>query len=152
MRYTLGTVVIFLSIVLVSIASASEIYKWTDDQGNIHYTDKPDHQPSERLFIASRPTDNASVQAQIQTRRDRQAAAAAAAAAAPKGPTLDEIQARARERAENCSKYEERLTRFSQSRHLYREDKNGERVYLGETETQAAREKVRQQVEENCHS
>lgn len=150
MRYTLGTVVLLLSIALVSIASASEIYKWTDDQGNIHYTDKPDHQPSERLFIASRPTDNASVQAQIQARRDHQAAAAAAAA--PKGPTPDEIQARARERAENCSKYEERLTRFSHSRRLYREDKNGERVYLGETETQVVREKVRQQVEENCHS
>lgn len=150
MRYTLGTVALLLWAALVTSASSSEIYKWMDDQGNVHYTDRPDHKSSERIFIASRPTDNSRIQAQTQARRDRRAAADVAAVAA--GPTPDELRATARERAERCNTYEDRLIRFTQSRHLYREDARGERVYLDDVEKQAARERVRRQIDENCHS
>ena len=47
--------------------------------------------------------------------------------------------------------YKQRLTRFVQSRRLYKEDENGERVYLDDEETQAAREKTQQQVQEFCN-
>lgn len=153
MRYTLGTVALLLSAALVTSASSSEIYKWTDDQGSVHYTDIPDHKSSERIFIASRPTDNSRIQAQTRARRDHRATAdVAAAAAAAAGPTPVELRATARERAERCNTYEERLIRFTQSRHLYREDARGERVYLDDVEKQAARERVQQQIDENCHS
>jgi hypothetical protein len=46
--------------------------------------------------------------------------------------------------------YKERLQRFVTSRRLYREDESGERVYLDEEQSQAARERVQQQVEEHC--
>lgn len=152
MRYTLGTVALLLSTALVTGASASEIYKWTDGQGSVHYTDKPDHPSSERIFIASRPTDNARIQQLAQARHDRQIASAEAEAAAPRGPTQDELRAAASERSEKCTVYQERLIRFEQSRHLYREDDNGERVYLDDVEKQIAHDQVRQQIDENCHS
>jgi len=142
-------IVILLATALAGTASASEIYKWTDDQGNVHYTDTPDHQPSERIAIASRPTDNARVQADIQARRDVRAEAAKAAATQQK-PAEPDMQAS--ERAEKCEKYKERVTRFAQSRHLYREDENGEREYLDEAQVAAARKQAQQQVEENCNS
>ena len=151
MRYKSHMTVLLLSIALAGAASASDIYKWTDDQGNVHYTDKPDHQPSERLSIESRRTDNSEVRGQVQARRESRAGAAeAAAAAAADNPTPDELRAEASERAENCSKSKERLTRFTQSRRMYRADENGERVYLDEAQVTAARDKVQQQVTENC--
>jgi hypothetical protein len=36
------------------------------------------------------------------------------------------------------------------SRRLYREDENGERVYLDEAQMQSARDRVQSQVEEYC--
>jgi hypothetical protein len=42
------------------------------------------------------------------------------------------------------------LQKFVVSRRLYREDENGERVYLDPEETQAARDRVEGQVEEFC--
>jgi hypothetical protein len=152
MRYLSLTAVLILSAGLASNAAASEIYKWTDADGNVHYTDKPMDPSYEHLTIASRATDNASVQAQTQARLERQATAAEEAANAPAGPTRDELRAEAKERAEKCSLYRERMTRFVQSRHLYREGENGERVYLDESEKTAAEQKVQDQIKEYCNS
>jgi hypothetical protein len=133
------------------IVGASDIYKWTDAEGNINYGDRPSGTESEvRLQIASRPTDPARIQAQATARDEQQALASEAEANTPAGPSEEELRAEADERADKCTMYRERLERFVQSRRLYREDANGERVYLDESETQAARDKVQQQVEEYC--
>jgi hypothetical protein len=48
--------------------------------------------------------------------------------------------------------YQERMTRFVQSRHLYREGENGERVFLDESEKSAAEQNVQDQIAEYCNS
>ena len=150
MRYLTFTATLILSVALASAATASEIYKWTDEDGNVHYTDTPVNESSERLDIASRSTDTDQVRAQTQARLDRQSAAAEAAANAPAGPSPEELRAEKKERAEKCSMYQARLTKFTQSRRLYREDESGEREYLDEAETQKTRDKAEEQVREYC--
>lgn len=144
-----------LSATVISVASGAEIYKWTDENGSVHYTDKPISEQAEHMAIRSRPTDNDQVQAQVQARLEKAMTAAeadAAAALANPQPTKEELREQARERAARCDTYKERLTNFVQARHLYREDDDGGRVYLDETEMQAARDRVQKQVEENCTS
>jgi hypothetical protein len=150
MRYLTITATLILSVALASAATASEIYKWTDEDGNVHYTDTPVNESSERLNIISRSTDNDHVQTQTQARLDRQSAAAEAAANAPAGPTREELYAEKKKRDEKCSMYRARLTKFTQSRRLYREDEYGERVYLDEAETQKTRDKAEEMVREYC--
>ena len=150
MRYLIFTATLILSVALASAATASEIYKWTDEDGNVHYTDTPVDGSSERLNIVSRSTDNDRVQTQTQARLDRQSAAAEAAANAPAGPTQEELRAEKKERAEKCSMYRARLTKFTQSRRIYREDEYGEREYLDEAETQKTRDKAEEMVREYC--
>jgi len=150
MRYFTATAMLILSVALAGAATASEIYKWTDDDGNVHYTDTPPDQPAERLNIVSKSTDNAYVQSQVQARIDRQQSAAEEAAKAPAGPTQEELRAEKNERAEKCDMYRQRLTRFLQAHRLYREDENGERVYLDDADRQATRERTEGQVKEYC--
>ena len=88
----------------------------------------------------------------VQTRRDNRAAADEAAANEPQGPSEEELRAEAKERASQCTSFRGRLEKLITSRRLYREDDNGERVYLGDDEMQAARAKVQSQVEEYCSS
>lgn len=131
---------------------ASEIYKWTDEEGNVHFGDRPTGAATEeRMAIRSRPTDPARVQAQVQARVSASEARAEQEAVGEQGPTPEELAAEARERETKCNMYKERLTSFVQSRHLYRLDENGERVYLDEEEMQQAREEVQDQVEEYCN-
>jgi len=138
MRFSFIPAAFAISIMLVGTAAASAIYKSIDADGNVFFTDKPISESSEQLEI------------QFQARLQHQATAAEAAANAPAGPTEDEKRAEARERAEKCSMYKERQFRFTRSRRIYREDSDGERVYLDEQEMGEVRANVEDQIEEYC--
>ena len=127
------------------VAVASEIYKWTDEEGNVHYVDRPTGQPDEtRMNIYSARTDNAAVQARVQERR----------VASEPQPEMsqEDLRAEQEKRQEQCEKYRARLERYLQSQRLYKEDGNGERVYLDEEQTLAARARVEDQIKEYCGS
>lgn len=131
---------------------AGEIYKWTDAEGTVHFGDRPSGAASEeRLTISSGPTDPDRVRDIVQARNDARATRRdAQAAMQAEEPTAEELRAAEQERAEKCNTYKERLQKFVTSRRLYREDENGERVYLDEEETIAARARVQEQVVEYC--
>jgi hypothetical protein len=128
---------------------ATEIYKSTDEEGNVHYGDRPTV-GAERLTIQSRPTDSVRIQSDAQARVDEQTRRAEEGANAPQGPTPEEQRAQVREREEECNKYQERQTRFTNNRRIYRMDENGERVYYDEDEMQAARDRVDGLVTKYC--
>ena len=140
-----------LTLTVSGAALAGDIYKWVDEDGNVHYGDKPVGAQSERMAIESRPTDQARVTAQVHARTEARAQAREAeAAAAAEGPSEEELRAQAEERRRNCEKSRADMQRMVTSRRLYREDENGERVYLDETEMQATRQRVEEQINEFC--
>jgi len=137
-----------------SCAFASDVYKWTDEDGNVHYGDRP-VAGSERMDIVSRPTNPAAISA----RRDNaavvepDAAPAEEQSAAPeenKRPSRAERNQQRREKAENCAEARERLQRHLVARRMYRVDENGERVYYDDAEIQAAKDRAQQAVDEFC--
>lgn len=141
-----------LALTVPAAVLASDIYTWIDEDGIVHYGDRPaGDAPIQIVNVSSDPTNPAEVQARAQARRNAGADAAEEAAGA-EGLTEEEIEAKERERDEKCAMYKERLQTFLTSRRLYREDENGERVYLDEQETLAARAKVQEQVLEYCDS
>ncbi len=135
-----------LSLAATSTLFASEIYKWTDEEGNVYFSDHPTV-GAEHLAILSRPTDPDRVQAEV----NRQNRKAEEQANAPQGPTPQEQRAEAREREENCSRYTERQIQFTQNRRIYRMNENGERVYYDEDEMAAARARVDGLVDDYCN-
>jgi hypothetical protein len=142
-----------LAVIAANSAFAGDIYKWTDADGNNHYGDRPTGEQSERVAIASRATDPARIQQATQARADsRTAKAEAAATAAAAGPSEEEMQAQAAERAKRCTSSKAQMQQLVTSRRLYREDDKGERIYLDESESLAARERVENQITEFCSS
>ena len=153
MRYQAIAFALMLVLVGASAPAVGEIYKWTDEEGNVHFGDKPVGEDPERVAIQSKRTNPERVESRMQARASAAAKAAEEeAAATPAGPTEEEMQARLAERQEKCDSYRERLQRFVTSRRIYREDENGERVYMSEEEMQEAREKVENQVQDYCTS
>ncbi len=133
-------------------AVANDIYKWTDAEGNVHYEDRPTEDgTAERVDIKSRPTDRSRIAAMQDARRTARQEEAKAEAASNE-PTPEQLRAEREERAKQCSAYKERLQTMVQSRRLYREDENGERVYLDEAEMEAAREDAAAKIDEFCNS
>ena len=134
-------------------AVASEIYKWTDENGDVHYEDRPTgNTPMERLDISSRSTDNTVVQARLDADAEARAAARQVASEAPPEMTKAEIRAEKEKRQEQCQMYRDRLNSFLRSQRLFKEDDSGERQYLSEVEIMAARSRVEGQIQEYCGS
>jgi hypothetical protein len=131
---------------------ANEIYKWTDEDGNVHYEDRPSGSPTEeRLALNYRRTDNAAVQQRVAARHERQASRAEAQSQAEAAEReAAENAAAAEDRKKACERARARLETYLQSPRLYRTDANGERVYLDDEQRQEARRKAEEQVTEFC--
>lgn len=149
MKKTTPPLIVLLTMSVIGSAAASEIYRWTDENGNTQYGDRPTEDAVRVTAIQSSPTDNSRIIAATAARQKQQAEKAEIAAR-NQGPSEEELRAEAAERKGKCVAFRGQLQKLITSRRLFREDDNGERVYLAEDEMQAAREKVQNQVEEYC--
>jgi len=151
--YRLGLTISIAALLTGSLAVAGEIYKWTDNDGNVHYEDRPTGDTQmERMDIVSRNTDNSVVQARVDARIKAKDAARQVASEAPPEMTPEELRAEQKDRQEKCQTYRDRLQAFLRSQRLYKEDDAGDRSYLSEVEVMEARTRVEGQIKEYCGS
>lgn len=141
-----------MALTMASGSMANEIYKWTDENGDVYYEDRPTGAATEeRLHMTYNRTDSTDVQRRVQARMEaRTAREEARTAAAEAQDEATESAAIAAERAQQCEKSRARLESYLQSRRLYRTDSNGERVYLDDEQRQEARRKTEEQISEFC--
>lgn len=150
-RYRLVLTVSVAALLFGGATVAGEIYKWTDDDGNAHYEDRPIADADiERLDIASRNTDNSAIQARQRADSEARAAARQVAAEAPKEMSKQEVRAEKEKRQEQCQMYRDRLEQFSRSQRLFEEGEDGERRYLDDAQVVAAHNRVQQQINKYC--
>ena len=134
-----------------AVAVSGEIYKWTDSDGNVHYEDRPIGEQVERLAVISSSTDDATVQASIDARREREAAnAEARKQRAEKAQAAADAAAEKEQRKTLCEESRARMERYLAAHHLYNEDASGERVYLDDDQIMQAREKAQSEIVKYC--
>ena len=151
MNYRLPITIACAALMASGLAVAAEIYKWTDEDGNVHYEDRPVGETQmEHVDIRSKNTDNTVVQARLDANRKARAASRQVASEAPPEMTREEVRAEQQARKEKCMQYRSQLESFLRSQRLYNEDDAGEREYLGEEEIMAARSRVEDQIQEYC--
>ncbi len=155
MKKRLLLVVLATASIGVSISvPADEIYKWTDADGYVHYEDRPAPDAAvERIRLSYNRTDNEAVQERVQARRDaqsqRQKSQETSAAAAE---DVAEKQERAETTAKRCKQYRDQLNVMALAAPVYREDENGDRVYLDDAQRDQARAKTERLISEYCSS
>ena len=151
MKYRLPITIACAALMASGLAVAGEIYKWTDEDGNVHYEDRPVGKTDmEHVDVVSRNTDNTVVQARLDADRAARAASRQVASEAPAEMTKEEVRAEQQARQEKCMQYRSQLESFLRSQRLYKEDDAGERAYLSEDEIMAARSRVEGQILEYC--
>ncbi len=149
--YRLTVAIACAALLAGGIAAAGEIYKWVDEDGNVHYEDRPTGEGQiEHVDIVSRNTNDADVRARVDAYREARAVKEQVAAEAPPEMSKEEVRAEQQARAEKCQMYRDRLEGFLRSTRLYEESDDGDRNYLSEEEIMAARAKVEDQIQEYC--
>lgn len=139
------------ALVATGVCAAGEIYKWTDENGNVHYQDRPTGDVDlERVDIVSRDTDNSAIQARLAANREAQMEAEEAAAEAEPEKTKEELRMEQLAREDRCQTYRDKLDTFLNARRMYRETEDGEREYLDDEQQLEARARVEEKIAENC--
>lgn len=128
------------------------VYRSVDESGTVSYSDRPQGENVEEIFIAvrssaNRPAPRQSASSGTQPQAAEQASQQPGQQAEAAGLTEEEI---AQQRAENCRIATERLERYTVSHRLYRNLPNGEREYLSDAEIDDARATAAADVEEWC--
>lgn len=145
--------IIASALALVVVATAvqgAEVYRSTDANGNVIYSDRPQDARSEYVYIAT-PRSSA---ARAPASSEPQAGAARQAAAAPPAPEVvpapRSAEDIAQQRAQNCNVARQRVQSYTASHRLYRQLPNGEREYLSDDQLDEARARAAADVETWC--
>lgn len=141
---------LLLSLTTLTAASfGAEVYRSKTADGTVSYSDRPQGDNSEFIFIATpRPATAAPQRNQPAASRAQAAQQPVVEGEAAPQPTAAQV---AEMRAKNCTIARERLLTYTQSHRLYRPLENGEREYLSDDEIDAARAKAAADVEEWCN-
>src|SRR3569623_807461 len=121
---------LFLGALAVSAHAHAELYKWTDAQGKVHYTDQPPplkaqvikNSTAGQADITSQATHSLDAKDQAYQKRRKEADAARAKA--------DKDAEQARVQRENCDKARNNLSTLQNTPRVYTPDAAGQRTYM----------------------
>lgn len=130
------------------------VYKWVDEQGRVHYSDRPPPgQESKAETVANpyakatlKPVATAGATAPGSTPSGKPGPAAADD---PKKKVAADVAAA---HAEDCGKARDAYETAIRSRRLYRTGENNERIYLTDAELDQTRVESRRLMDEACGS
>jgi hypothetical protein len=153
-----------LAAVLLGLASAAAvgaggtIYKWTDKEGNVHFTDCPPPPgcKAETVLVQPEPNEQQIRQAQENLGKLLEQQLENAAAREQQRLELERQQIAALQvavaRKRTCVMAQQNLHNLLMNRPVYYIDEKGERVYLDDAAHKAEIERQRQLIRENCNN
>ena len=145
-------VLVLSAAALTTSAFAGEIYKYVDDDGNVHYLDRPSGESGEqRMGITYSGTSSAAVGAQTKRRQDyMETLEEARSEKTSRREAEAQARAETEARAAKCQENRARLESYLQAHRLYRENDAGERQYLDDEQILEARRKAEEAIQETC--
>jgi len=136
------TVLLFLTLGECLTANA-EMWKWVDDDGSVHYSDKPQHASATGMTLAwsSGPDRNSSSGSHAEPNSSQ---------AAGQDASADAQEERQRVKAKYCNKAKEVYRSYKEAPRLYETGKDGQRRYLSEKEARKVLAETKAKVAELC--
>lgn len=134
----------FLVLALLSLPASAQVYKWTDANGKVHYSDKPVGN-GEAVHIPKSQQVDPEAKTRLQQFRNQ----------LDSSKVVDEKQAEekqklAAEQQAKCEKTRLRLQQYEEVGQIV-QVKDGERVYLDYQQKDAQMAEMRQFLQENCN-
>lgn len=143
------TLVFALALLFAPPAVDAQVYRWVDDQGRVHYSDRaPLGRESEKVAIDSRPTDLEARLIEQMAREERLRLI--------DGDRVDDTADEAADQehrarlARACEQARARVASIESARRLSRVEEDGSRRVYSDDERQAALLEARGQVSEWC--
>lgn len=145
------TTVATMTVALLALCAPvhAEMYKWVDENGKVHFTDKPVNSPNaeeievQQQKLLGQDDSVRGINERVQRLRQSEQEAQAI-----EDNARIKREAQASKISDQCARNKRRLGRLDGS--VYRLNKEGERVYLSDTEMLQEREILNKWLKENC--
>ena len=146
---------IIISTFIFSTVNAETVYKWVDEDGQVHYGSRAEHKNAKEVEIKNRYIDsgNSSAPLSAQERADKQKRFLNALDAENK--SISDEKRKKKEQAElkitRCNASRDQLRRYENSGALYDLDEKGNRILLNKKQYEQAMKQARARVEKWCN-
>lgn len=130
-------------------AAADKVYKWTDDNGNVHYGDRPPA-GSEQHEMQLRRTPAVDPDVNIRQQRTARLLESFAAEREEKQAKRAALVERKKDREARCAQARETQQKYENSAFIYTRDAAGERVILDDDAHAEAMADARSAVDTWC--
>ena len=141
---------------LLATLNAATVYKWVDEDGQVHFGSKSQHKSAKEVEIKNRYIDTGNKEPAPQSTQERvkdQKKFLDAIDADNKAQT--DLKEKKREQEElkisRCDASRSQLIRYERSRALYNLDDNGKKVYLNKKQFEQALTQAKARVEKWCN-
>lgn len=133
---------------LFPAVAAAEIYKWVDEQGQVHYGQSPPADQQAETVKGPPGVDTEGARKALQERRDKLKELDEQRAERKKAAMEAEQQAQARK--ERCNAARESLAQLRTQNRVQYINEDGERAFLSEEQRQQRLDEAQKAVEESC--
>ena len=149
-RIWLATIALATALSAVPSVQAAKLYKWTDEQGNVTYSErKPIGQEAEAIRLRGATLDSSGAQEKLDRLNEQAAAQGKDRKFAESSAS---VTAEREERmANNCKIAQENMRILRTTSRIQAKDENGEPYFLDESGIQAKMAATQQQIENNCN-
>ncbi|MFO8024727.1 DUF4124 domain-containing protein [Thiohalophilus sp.] len=136
---------------LVSVSTGAGVYKWTDEQGQVHYGDKPPEKGARSMDVDPGPSRGSPQSGDAERReKTRRLLRAYEEERRIKQQREQRKEAEAAERHKRCARARDRLRSYQQAGRLYDIDEQGDRKILTDSQRQQAEARAAQDVSRWC--
>jgi len=140
----------------ISTSSISAVYKWTDENGKVHYSDKPFDEKSKTVKMKRQRTNEEIIQAKERAssllRHQNKIQEIADEEARDKKRDDQKKAKQQRKLTSLCQQAKREIRILSQGRVTYNTDENGKKHYLSDAEKNQQIAALQQQIKENCQN
>ncbi|MDH5472492.1 MAG: DUF4124 domain-containing protein [Gammaproteobacteria bacterium] len=142
--------IFFLLLISDSYSVYAEIYKWTDEHGIVHYTDKS-VKNSEQMNISIDDEPGQTTKSEDRAEQRRKLVDAMEEDRKEKEKLKKEEQQQARSLKRKCQWARDQLRSYQTAGSLYNLDKDGKRVHLSDQDRQKVTSKLKAQIQKYCN-
>lgn len=144
MKKLLITLLLFFS----SLTNAG-VYKWTDENGNVHYGDKPTTS-SEQLNISTEKSTRSSMTDEAREERRQRISDSLTDDRLERNKKKAEAKKKKAKLNSQCVYAKDRLKRYQRAGRLYNLDKEGNRVTLSDKSRDKTIASLQKEIRKNC--
>lgn len=145
-RFLIGIILIFF---LCPAAHAAGVYKWVDEQGKVHYGDRPGNNNASKIAVPSSPPPSDKSLSERNAKRDKLLQTMADERKL-KEEDASKAKQQSEERKQRCIEAQDKVKRYERARYIYKPTEGGQEIIFSEEERQKATVEAKKAVEEWC--